>query len=79
MLNVVTVFHEEPKLLCITFATFSPIVFLNESRNSLRLCSHVSGESAQIVELSLQGIRRGLSFDKFLHNVLCGKQITNYR
>lgn len=57
----------------------SPVVFFNESRNSLGLRGHVSGESAQIVELSLQTIRRGLSFDKFLQSFLCGKQITNHR
>lgn len=57
----------------------SPVVFFNESRNSLGLRGHVSGESAQIVELSLQTIRHGLSFDKFLQSFLCGKQITNHR
>lgn len=28
---------------------YLPIVFLDESRHSLRLCAHFSGESAQIV------------------------------
>lgn len=49
-----------------TVTPFSPVVFLNESRHSLRLCTHVSGETAQIIELSLQTLRRRLSFDKFL-------------
>lgn len=50
--------------------TYLPVVFLNEGRNSVRLGGHVSGESAQIIELRLQAIAHGLGFDKLLQCVL---------